>query len=201
MGTLEHLTYYFLEPSVTQCELQDFFKEKKAHFKYHYCTEVNKTKPEMCTYRCISILNTISCEFVIYKNKWICHVSLKVKVKLLSLVQLFATPWTAAYQVPPSMGFSRQEFWSGLPFPSPRHESEKWKLSRSVVSDSSWPHGLQPTRFLHPCGFPGKSTGVGCHCLLQEIFPTQGLNQGLPHCRQTLYCLSHQGSPLISLTH
>ena len=40
-------------------------------------------------------------------------------VKLLSRVQLFATPWTVAYQVPPSMGFSRQEYWSGLPFPSP----------------------------------------------------------------------------------
>ena len=43
----------------------------------------------------------------------------KVKVKLLSRVQLFATPWTAAYQAPPSMGFSRQEYWSGLPLPSP----------------------------------------------------------------------------------
>ena len=44
--------------------------------------------------------------------------------------------------------------------------------------------------------FPGKSTGVGCHFLLQETFLTQGLNPGLPHCRQMLYCLSHQGSPL-----
>ena len=43
----------------------------------------------------------------------------KVKVKSLSRVQLFATPWTVAYQAPPSMGFSRQEHWSGLPFPSP----------------------------------------------------------------------------------
>ena len=41
------------------------------------------------------------------------------KVKSVSHVQLFATPWTVAYQVPPSMGFSRQEYWSGLPFPSP----------------------------------------------------------------------------------
>ena len=41
------------------------------------------------------------------------------KVKLFSHVQLFATPWTVAYQAPPSMGFSRQGFWSGLPFPSP----------------------------------------------------------------------------------
>ena len=43
----------------------------------------------------------------------------KVKVKFLSHVQLFATPWTVAYQAPPSMGFSRQEYWSGPPLPSP----------------------------------------------------------------------------------
>ena len=45
--------------------------------------------------------------------------SMKVKVKSLSRVQLFATPWTIAYQAPPAMGFFRQEYWSGLPFPSP----------------------------------------------------------------------------------
>ena len=44
----------------------------------------------------------------------------KVNVKSLSRVQLFATPWTVAYQAPQSMDFSRQEYWSGLPFPSPR---------------------------------------------------------------------------------
>ena len=65
----------------------------------------------------------------------------------------------------PSLGFSRQEHWCGLPFPSPMHKSEKWKWSRSVMSDSSRPHGLQPTRLLRPWDFPGKSTGVGCHCL------------------------------------
>ena len=43
----------------------------------------------------------------------------KVKVKALSRAQFFATPWTVAYQTPPSMEFSRQEYWSGLPFPSP----------------------------------------------------------------------------------
>ena len=43
---------------------------------------------------------------------------LKVKVKLLSRVRLFATPWLVAYQASPSMGFFRQEYWSGLPFPS-----------------------------------------------------------------------------------
>ena len=50
-----------------------------------------------------------------FSNAW----KWKVKVKLLSLVQLLATPWTAAYQAPPSMGFSRQEYWSGVPLPSP----------------------------------------------------------------------------------
>ena len=69
-----------------------------------------------------------------------------VCVKSLSRVWLFATPWTIAHQAPLSMGFSRQEYWSGLPFPSP------------------------------------------------GIFPTQGSNPGLLHCRQTLYSLSHQGS-------
>ena len=43
----------------------------------------------------------------------------------------------------------------------------------------------------------GKNTGVGCYSLLQQIFSTQGLNPGLPHCRQILYPLSHQGSPYI----
>ena len=62
--------------------------------------------------------------------------------------------------------FSRQEHCSGSPFPSPVHESEKRKWSRPVVSDSSWPHGLQPTRLPCPWDFPGKSTGVGCHRLL-----------------------------------
>ena len=46
---------------------------------------------------------------------------------------------------------------------------------------------------------PGKNTGVGCHAFLQGIFPTQGSNPGLSHCRQILYCLSHQGSPDLNL--
>ena len=75
----------------------------------------------------------------------------------------------AAHQAPPSLGFSRQEHWSGLPFPSPMQESEKWKGSRSVVSGSWRPHGLQPTRLLRPWDSPGKSTGVGCHLLLQSF--------------------------------
>ena len=68
----------------------------------------------------------------------------QVKVKSLSRVRLFATPWTI--------------------------------------------------RLLRPWDFPGQITGVDCRFLLQGIFPTQESNPGLPHCRQTLYCLSHQGS-------
>ena len=50
-----------------------------------------------------------------FSNSW----KWKVKVKSLSRVRLLATPWTAAYQAPPSMGFARQEYWSGVPLPSP----------------------------------------------------------------------------------
>ena len=73
------------------------------------------------------------------------YIKVKVKVKSLSRVRLFATLWTVAYQAPLSMGFSRQYYWSGLPFPSPGD------------------------------------------------LPNPGSNLSLPHCRQTLYCLSHQG--------
>ena len=73
-------------------------------------------------------------------------------------------------------------------------------LSHSVVSDSSQPHGLQPARLLCLWDSPGKDTRVGCHALLQRIFPAQELNPGLPHCRQILSHLSHQGSPALPLT-
>ena len=91
-----------------------------------------------------------------------------------SRVRLCATPEMAAHQAPLSLGFSKPEHWSGLPFPSPMHESKKWKWSPSVVSDSSRRHGLQPTRLLCQWDFPGKSTGMGCHFLLPVQF--------LAHC-------------------
>ena len=64
----------------------------------------------------------------------------------------------------------------------------------SVVSDSLQPHGIYS-----PWNSPGQNTGVDSLSLLQGIFPTQGSNPGLPHCRQILYQLSHKGSPLYSL--
>ena len=68
---------------------------------------------------------------------------------------------------------------------SPDNEGER----RSVVPDSLQPHGLYS-----PWGSSGQNTGVGSLSLLQEVFPTQGSNPGLPHCRQILYQLSYQGN-------
>ena len=72
------------------------------------------------------ILQAITLEWVAisFSNAW----KWKVKVKLLSRVWLLATPWTAAYQAPPSLGFSRQEYWSGVPLPS-HHK----------ITNTSWP--------------------------------------------------------------
>ena len=70
--------------------------------------------------------------------------------------------------------------------------SRKVKVPQLVVSDSLRPQGLYS-----PWNSPGQNTGVGSLSLLQEIFPTQGSNPGLPHCGRILYQLSHQGSPRI----
>ena len=70
--------------------------------------------------------------------------------------------------------------------------SSLWKESEScsVSSDSLWLHALYS-----PWNFPGQNTGVGSLSLLQGIFPTQGSNPGLLHCRRILYQLSHKGNP------
>ena len=67
--------------------------------------------------------------------------------------------------------------------------------NHSVIFDSLQPHGLCPFRLLYLWNSPGMNTGVGSHSLIQGIFLTSGLNLGLLHCRQILYCLSHSGSP------
>ena len=63
-----------------------------------------------------------------FSNAW----KWKVKVKSLSRVQLLVTPWTAAYQAPPSMAFSRQEYWSGVPLPSPILYTNNEKTKREI---------------------------------------------------------------------
>ena len=84
------------------------------------------------------ILQARTLEWVVisFSNAW----KWKVKVKSLSCVQLSATPWTAAHQAPPSMGFSRQEYWSGVPLPSLFTELEQiisqfvWKYKKPRIA-------------------------------------------------------------------
>ena len=73
-----------------------------------------------------------------------CNFPLLLLLSRFSRVQLCATPKTAAYQAPPSLGSSRQEYWSGLPFPSPMHESEKWKWSAQSCPTPSDPMDCSP---------------------------------------------------------
>ena len=88
-------------------------------------------------------------------------------------VRLCATPKTAAHQAPPSLGFSRQEHWSGLPFPSPKHESEKWKWSPTLCNpmDCSLPgssvHGIFQARVLEwgAIAFSGEHSLRKCQIL------------------------------------
>ena len=96
------------------------------------------------------------------------HLAAAAAAKSLKSCPTLCNPMEDSPPGSPSLGFSRQEHWSRLPFPSPMHESRKWKWSCTVVPDSLGPHGLQPTRLLCPWDFPGKSTGVGCHCLLRS---------------------------------
>ena len=143
----------------------------------------------------------------------------KSESKSLSCVRLLKTPWTAASQAPPSMGFSRQEYWSGVPLPSlkvgslaiiililsienPKESLELentvclvtqlW-LTLCILMDCS-----PPGSFIHGDS-PDKNTGVGCHALLQGISLTQGSNSGLLHCRWILYRPSHQGILILNI--
>ena len=120
-------------------------------------------------------------------------------LQLPSCVQLFVTPWTVAHQVPLSMGFSRQKYWSGLPSPPPGYFPDPGVESKSPASPTSVggffttvppgkPHNASatakslqscltlcdpidssPPSFPLPWDSPGKNTGVGCHFLLQCV--------------------------------
>ena len=161
---------------------------------------------QLCLNKVVLFLKVVKCSVHVWK--------------VTSVVSDSATLRTMAHQAPLSMGFSRQEYWSGLPWSPagdlsyPGIESKSltspasagkfftvsapgkplnvlcWvlnngyvgvKWSHSVVSDSLWPQGLQPTRLLCPWDSPGKNTGVGCPALLQRIFLTQRWNPCLLH--------------------
>ena len=97
------------------------------------------------------------------------------------------TPWTVAHRAPLSMGFSRQEYWSGLPCPSPGDLPNPGVESRSPA--------LQVDSLLSETLGKPKNTGVGSLSLLQGIVPTWESNRDLLHCRWILNQLSYQGSP------
>ena len=106
---------------------------------------------------------------------------------LFSPAQVFSLPGTLQ-----SSSFSHQQTGlkrerSSQPLHNCQDVLESESESRSAVSDFFRPHGIY-----NPWNTPGQNTGVGSLSLLQGIFPMQGLNPGLPHCRQILYQLSHK---------
>ena len=140
------------------------------------------------------------------------HFSHVCMLSHFSHVWLCVTPWTVAQQAPLPMGFSRQEYWQGLScLPSrgsyqPRdqtHVSHVFCIGRPVLYHwhhlgspyNTWKWKLLLCLTLYsPWNSPGQNTRVGSLSLLQGIFPNQGLNPGLLHCRQILYQLSQKGS-------
>ena len=108
-----------------------------------------------------------------------------------SVVSDSVTLWNRAHQAPLSMGFSRQEYWSGLPCPPPGNLPNPGIEPRSPT--------LQVDSLLTEPPWEPKNTGMGSCSLLQAIFPAQGSNPGLPHCRQILHQLSHQESTCLPI--
>ena len=130
--------------------------------------------------------NTFTCYFLIFQCLALSYGPITMEV-----------PW----------GDLMPQLWCGISFSKPPPYSKNYstvpvtsKLSAdsvenercSVVSDSLWPHGLYSQ-----WNSPGQNTGVGSLSLLQGIFPTQGSNTGLRHCKWILYQLSHQGTSRI----
>ena len=109
------------------------------------------------------------------KIKKHCHVEIiYILIHMANMRKEYGDAWL--YSVARSLYLT----WNGM----------KWSESCSVVYDSLRPHGLYS-----PWNSPGQNTGLSSLSLLQGIFPIQGSNPGLPHCRQILYQLSHKGSP------
>ena len=123
------------------------------------------------------------------------------------------TPSTITRQAPLSVEFSREEHWSGLPFPSPEYllgprikpgspALQVYPFLSEPTGNPSHSGSAEPCLSLcdpmdcSPSGFSvhGENPGLGCHAFLQGIFPTQGSNSGLLHCRWICYHLSHRSS-------
>ena len=127
--------------------------------------------------------------------------------QFLSHVSLFVTPWTVACQAALSMKFSRQEYWNRLSCPPlghlPKPGIKPTSLASSAlavrffITHATWEKWKSVTQLCltlySPWNSPAKNTGVGNLSLLQGIFPTQGSNPNLLHCRRNLYQLSQKG--------
>ena len=149
-----------------------------------------------------------------------------VSVLVASHVHLFVTSWTVARQAPLSMEFSRQEYWSGLPFPSPKDLPNPGIEPRSSALQAGFlPTELQgspieidisafaifahhasvrnitysmPATLFCPWNSPDENTGMGCCFLLQEDSPDQVSDPCLLHWQVDSLPLSHQGSPIVN---
>ena len=139
----------------------------------------------------------------------------KVKVKSLSHVRLLATPWTTAYQTPPSMGFSRQKYWSGLPLPSPHGPLGRCNSNCICICRMQHPLSTNIKTFLtnlipHNFIIYFSLLGSSVHGILEArilewvaifllpgIFLTKELNPGLLRCSQIFYQLSYEESQIL----
>ena len=162
-------------------------KELTCQFKRHMSCGVSSLCGSPLKYSCLKNPRDRGAWWVTKSGTWLsmhAYTATNI-VKAAVLSKLFATAWTVSCQAPPSMGFSRQEYWGGLPCPSPGD------LPNPGIEPGS--QTLQAD-FLpsEPPGKP-KNTAVNSLALLQGIFSTKESNQGLLNCRWILYQLRYQG--------
>ena len=117
------------------------------------------------TYICVCVCVYVSIRICIYAGA--------AAAKSLQSCPTLCDPIDGSLPGSPVPGILQARTLEWAPFPFPMHESEKWKCSLLVVSDSSRFHGLQLTRLFRPWDFPGKCTGVGYHCLLHLYICTK----------------------------
>ena len=111
-----------------------------------------------------------------------------MKVKSLSHVRLFATPWTAAHQAPPSMGFFRPEYWSGVPLPSPLSCVQIFATPWTAARETPLSMGFPRQEYWSELPFPPPGD-----------LPDPGIKLKSPALQTGSYHLSHQGSPAVRL--
>ena len=113
LGMSKVQTFSYITVMLWLCYLAAAAAAKSRQLCLTLCDPIDGSPPGSCPWDSPGKNTGVGCHFLLQCMKG------KVKVKSLSHVRLFSTPWTAAYQAPPSMGFPRQEYWSGLPLLSP----------------------------------------------------------------------------------